>query len=496
MAPDEITQDTQANDEKILFFIKNRCFVDANHLFYENYSDSNPPGKDTVLRMFLEYKRQEAFVEAFDFLRKVIPWFPDDPELIEAEKLARKLLYDLLVVKGNTIWESALAKTREILDVTGGVGKVNKQKLIEENQKSVREIVQKALEVFSEAHELLPDGVEALGGLRHCYQDLGQTELAEKYQQRVVELRHKNALANDAAATAAGNGGSPANGRMPPTAEMAAAAAKEREIEANLDEANRLFLADNHQDALTILEKLLTVDGENRRGLLLAARCNLELRQFHQTEKILDRALRLYPTDEDVIAFKSNLAENKFSALTEGGTEFLRKGIELGPMLGQRYFENAIQCYEHALKLNPDDILLLDQLYTAYQFLGLEEKARRTRVELYRIDPGFVSTWEKSEDQGICFLAGFAYRGDHEALRAFRSIRREVLLPSLLGRRLVTSYVRWSPRLVKTLRAFGVPALAVRILLHPLRQWGQRVAARARNGVATGGGRAADIDIV
>lgn len=462
-------------EDKILFFIKNRCYIDANHLFKETFTQESPPAKNLVLRMFLEYKNQEAYVEAFDFLRRVIPWFPEDPELVEAEKLARRLLYDLLVVKGNAIRDSALAKTREILEISHSVGKGHRQKLIEENQKSVISTVQKAIEVFREAHELIPDGIDALWGMYHCYQDMGRHDEAAEYQTRIKALTDleagvvASAPANEAsggATAAAATTGRPPP-EVPPLEKVTSVSQKIREIDAHLDEANRHFLEDRADEALAVVERILAIDPDHLRGLLLGLRCHLDRRHFHQAEKYLERAMRLYPTDEDVQLARSRFAEGKYNALTDGGSEFLRKGIELGPMLGNQFFESAIRCFEQAVAINPEDILVLDQLFTALQFMGREDKARHVRVEIYQLDPGFVTTWEKSQEQSLCFLAGMAFADEPAAVAALRTVRREWLTPFRFGRVLLRGYVRFSPLLVRWWSGTGWPVAPWRWLLRP-----------------------------
>ncbi|MBI3039866.1 hypothetical protein HYY75_12605, partial [bacterium] len=76
-------------------------------LFKRNFNLTKPPPKSFINSCFQEYKRQDALVEGCQFIRDILPWFPDDPELMEQEESARKDLYDQLLKAADTQWKSA-----------------------------------------------------------------------------------------------------------------------------------------------------------------------------------------------------------------------------------------------------------------------------------------------------------------------------------------------------------------------------------------------------
>ncbi|MBI3038766.1 hypothetical protein HYY75_06935, partial [bacterium] len=248
-------------------------------------------------------------------------------------------------------------------------------------------------------------------------------------------------------------------------------------VELNLASLATLYEEKRYGDVIEKLRGFPCDRPEYIPALLLMAKAHLEMKEFKESEKSIDKALRMDPSNPNAVSFKRTFLEVKFKALIKGGTEFLKKGLELGAFLGQSHFEKAVLCLEQALEISPKDPVLLDHVYTAYQFLGLRKKASETRSLLYSVDPNFKTMFDGLKTQGLCFLAGYAYQENEAAISDFKAFRRKILLPSLLGRRLVTLYARWSPMCVQIAKQFGISPRTMRFLLSPFRFMASKFAA-------------------
>ncbi|HNV72965.1 MAG TPA: hypothetical protein PKO06_24865, partial [Candidatus Ozemobacteraceae bacterium] len=140
------------------------------------------------------------------------------------------------------------------------------------------------------------------------------------------------------------------------------------------------------------------------------------------------------------------------------------------PAIGRLFFEKAITCAQKALEISPDELILLDQLFTCMMYLRRTEDAGKIREQILLVSPNFLTTWERADDQSWCFIASYAYQDTPEHIELFREFRRRCLLPWLPGRAVNGLYIRISPLLVLLARRGGIPAPAVRRLLEPLRR--------------------------
>jgi len=442
-------------EKKIYALFQKGEFEKALEIFGETFSTENHPEPSFVMKCFVELNRYKAHNEAFKFLSGIVGWYPKNLEIERAFKLSKKIVYDVLIVKGNSLVEKARQKAQLFSETIDEIDILRRGKIEEENQKIIYSYYEQALEIFLKAHNLDESSLGAISGISRCYKELGKPDKANEYTNLLKR------------------------GSMPPTpvdepeepssstVDNAPSPAQYAEIEMGL--ARDLFSRRKFKEALATLDRQITADPRDIQALLFKARTHLELHEFQTAESCIDKALLIDQDNSELIQYKSDFLENKLKVLTHGATVFLKKGLKLGRTLGRPFFKKALICLRQAVDIFPGDLAILDQIYTCLVFLGKDTQAKQHLRELRRISPEFITTLEKTRSSSICFLAEFAFADDYAALEDFRKIRRELLLNNPIGQRLVTFYCRLSPHMLFTAKVLGIPPVFMRGILNPVR---------------------------
>ncbi len=448
--------------DRILFFLQSKNLPDGLELFYQNYSAENPPPVEFFIRFIDGLRALRAREQAYEALQKVSEWLPDEPELKKLQADLQREYYDALVDKGKKQFEQTTIRSKEFSEHTlTKVDVMAREKLEEENRNTLRTLYQHALDDFQRALEINPIGLAALNGAFRCYLALGDSTKAQEIETRILELTQAEDKKKEEEAK-----------RLEEQlrAREAAKAPPPEEQIVDLPTLKRWYEQQRYHDVLRGLKKYLAKHPSVITGYLLGAKSHLELHEFHQAEMFLERALKIDPYFEETVQFKLDYLEKKYLILSRAATEYLNKGIQLGPAIGRLFFEKAITCAEKALEISPDELILLDQLFTCKMYLRQNEDAGKIRQQILLISPNFVTTWERSDEQSWCFIASYAYAETPELVNSFREFRRRFLLPYLAGRLLNGLYIRISPLLVLLARRSRISGNTVRFFLEPLRQ--------------------------
>ena len=455
-------------EDRILAFLARDNSDDAITFFFKFFGAQSLPRKPFLMSVLAELNRLKVYHQVFEVLKKVESWFPKDPDLVKSEKVAKKNFYFYQVEKANKIVSTAQDRLHRFTEEAKSLDKLYREKLLEENQNAINGLYREAIKIFEGANELRPDGFEALMGISHAYGLLGEKEQAEKINQKLAVLS-QDIMPEDLS-------------KEESDAETLSIQIEE-EIPTSFDLSplESLFEEQKFGQVMDVLERILRRNPDYVPALLFKLKVHVELREFKKAEVCIEKAMRVDGSNKKVMEIRVGFQDQKFRALVKGGGEFLKKGIQLGPTLGRDLFLKAVECLDQALPISPGDIPLLDQLYTALLFLGEKERARKVREDILINDPRYVPTYDRFQARSLCFIADFAYEGDENAIEDFRVIRRELLLRNAIGRRVVTSYVRLAPGIVKGLRSRKFPSRIFRWVLNPVRIIGKIVRASYEN---------------
>lgn len=421
----------------------------ALKLFYKTFNKAHPADPEFLSRFYNELNKLGLLELGYKLLQETSSWHPEDEELEELSATATKVYFDSLVLEGATILNDREGKKREFIKNLKQTGSLAKQKVKEKNEKLLTNMALKALDAYKKAYTLNKDSLSVLDGLCKCYTELNDNKNAEHFAM-LAEEKSKST--------------------QPQEEEHDDEETKVIELEVeefSLNEVNSLFEQGKYFEVIKKVDFLHLSHKASVPLLVLKASAFAKLKMYKQADQAIFEAGR-YDTHLKLIKdFKNNLFEEKFRLLSKAGDTYLTKAIELGSGLGQQHFQRASICYEKALEIFPDNIDLLDSLYTCMKYLKKDEEAFRTKALIYKLNPKWIPTSDRDLNR-LCFIAGYAYENQLQLVDQFRWFRREFLLNFHMGRHLNRFYVRNSPRVVAFAKSMGLPPRLFRFLLFPI----------------------------
>lgn len=440
-------------EEKVLFFLGKNNHKDALEAFFSFFSQKAPCEKDFVIQILSELNRLRNFEKVFETINNVSQWFPNDPDLVKAEKRTKKNYYFFLCEKANKVINTAHERKARFESEASTLDKLYKEKLMVENQKAVKAFFLEALKIFQKAHELHPDGFEALFGLSNCFKQIGDNESAKRVEEVLSELSKTE---------------SPEIAHREEEVDPTLALKEDLEVprEFDLSPLEILFEEKKYDKVLEAIDQILMRNEEFVPALVLKAKIHLQRKEFIVAENCIDRGIKFEPNNLFLHDFRLDFLDHKFKLLTRGGTQFLKKGIQLGPTLGNSNFQKAINCFESALRITAGDSIILDHLYTALMYVDEKEKAKAVKQEILIYSPGFETTFDKHRHRSMCFIVQCAFPGEENIIRDFRRFRNFHLLHFPGGIPLNSLYHRVSPRLVRALRKKQFLVFLIRQILN------------------------------
>ncbi|HNW36731.1 MAG TPA: hypothetical protein PKM25_17465, partial [Candidatus Ozemobacteraceae bacterium] len=401
----------------------------------------------------------------YELLTLSTTMLPHNSQLAEAFELAKKLYYDSLIAQGSNNFQTARQKAQMFAERNTGIDTLARARLDAENERTVQELFDSAVSVLERARSLIPESIPAYSGLLRCYKHMGNTAKAAETQRILDRLVSTGRLPV----------GSIENDELPPLSQTPDFSSAPPPLNPGIElERIHNFLRERDFDAaLTSIERLLIQDPRLIEALHLKVRIFTEKRLYHPASIILKRAFEIDPYNETTKQLQIDFLESKLKALSHGADVFLKKALKLGPSLGRDYFRRAAKLLQKSIVIAPDELSLLDQLYTCYMYLDDDRQAALIRREIALINPNYVTTIARFRRSSLCFLAGYAYDEAPESLEPFRRIRRR-LIRKRAGRYVVTWYSRLSPILIETAKALRVPRLLFRMFLFPLLETARR----------------------
>ncbi len=450
-------------EKNILGLLNQRRLEQGVQLFQKTFGPSNPPEPGFVLKCFEEIRNQAEFKDAYEFIHYVESWYPDHEEIKKAYFSSTKNYLSILLQKANILLQRSIEKKHDLAEKLAEVNDAMlREKFKEENQKTIKGLFETLMNDFQEINEIDPEKIAGLPGLFTCYKELGKSLQAEEVSLLLLKRQQSKDVQDHFQGEEyeqPGSGDEEGEGE---------ASRKGFECAFEIEQLRTLFSQKRFDKVLEGLDELLEANPSLIPAFLLRARTYLELRQFEFAQRCIDQALEVSPRDPTTLQFLGDFQENKFRVLNAGGREFLKKALELGPVIGKSHFQNAANCITQALEIEPRNQDLLDLLYTCYMYLGEISKGFEVKKELALNFPTFRPTYDRENESAFCFLANFAFGENHPATSDFREIRDKFLLRSELGKRTVGLYYRISPRIVRSFRRQGIPPCLVRAVLSPI----------------------------
>ena len=158
------------------------------------------------------------------------------------------------------------------------------------------------------------------------------------------------------------------------------------------------------QRTISIFEWILAVEGENESVLERIVRSCLELYEFELAKMYCEELLKINENNINAYILMAEIypyydSEGKFMEYVEKGLEINPKSAELWVQKALGHysydFEEFLKCYEHALKLEPNNTKNYTQLIW---YCALEDRlddARRYYEKLLFYNPAFAESFEE-----------------------------------------------------------------------------------------------------
>ncbi|OQA08591.1 MAG: hypothetical protein BWY66_00923 [bacterium ADurb.Bin374] len=446
--------------------LRNRNFRSGLEMFKTLFGPDRPPTGDSLGQILDELNPQEFPEQAFEVMSLACSWVPDDKDFTTVFGNIRKTYYDKLVTKASLAFQNAKQKAKSFAERSQAVDSIARIRLEEENKRTIEEMLEACRMDFEKAVSLLPDSIAAYYGLLRFYKQMENEEKTAELRQIVRKIETTGRL-HDIVEKETFS--------LPPMEPIEMPSTPQLSPEQELQHIEAIYNDRDFDSALTAVERLLIQEPSMLPALQLKIRILVAKRQFHPAKATLKHAFEVDPVNETTRKIQVDFLETKLKTLSRIADVFITKALRLGPSLGREYFRKACKLLEQAVVIAPDELSLLDQLYTCYMYLEDEQRAAIVRRDIALINPNYVTTIARLRKSSLCFLAGYAYDEAPESLEPFRRVRRN-LLRTLAGRLLVTWYIRFSPVLVDTARRFHIPKALFRVLLFPLLETARRLA--------------------
>ncbi|PKL48921.1 MAG: hypothetical protein CVV42_07970 [Candidatus Riflebacteria bacterium HGW-Riflebacteria-2] len=448
---------------KIISLMRSREHSSALKLYHKTFTAESPADPEFLESFYIELNKVNMHEVAFETLQEATAWHPDNEHVEELYKNATGIYFDNLVLHGNNLLFERDDKETKFTESIKKADSLAREKMREENDKILAAIVHKAMETYRKALELREDSVPALSGLMRCHQILGENELVEEINARIEELspalrsreKSRQELAREAELA---------------EEERKREAARELEMEESaVENIRKLFQEKKYHDVIQQVDELHLSYRTTVPLLLLKARSFAELRRFKAADQTIIEAEQHNRNINEVLEIKNSINETKYGILCKAADVYLHKALELGLSLGEGHFRKAQKCLVKSLEYVPENIDLLDKLYTTQKYLGEREDSYKTKAMIYVLNKKYVTAFDRESSASLCFIASFAYEGEPAIINDFRWFRREFLLTSRAGMALNCLYIRFSPAVTVSAAKFSFSRPLFRTLLYPVR---------------------------
>lgn len=449
-----MTNKTVEVKRKIISLIRNREIKEALKLFHKNFTAEKPAELEFIKNVYVELNRLDLNKENFELLASIGIWYPDSIEFQEIFENATNTYVGSLILQANNTNFQRIEKAKSLEDSLKRADSLTREKMQVENAKQLKALNEKSKELFKLAVSLSPKNLTAYRGWLECCKFSGDTEEEKEVQDIIDSLTPSFKNQVDALKSSKPD-------------EQKESEELTKEPPALLfSDLEKLFNEKKYTELIELIEKNETSNTFPAEGLLLKAKALVELKKFKAADKALFDAERANTDYHSLNETKESIAEVKFKLYAKAGNHFLTKAIKLGIPLGIQNFQKAKFCLMKAIEINPDDINVLDQAYSALKYLGENEEAFKIKATLYSLKSNYKTTYDSSYNQTLCFIATYAFYDKPWIVNDFRWFRREYLLNNKIGREINSLYVCTSSQLTKALDKNEIIRQIFRIILY------------------------------
>ena len=437
---------------KIISLIRNREYKEALKVFHKNFTAEKPAELEFIKNVYVELNRLDLNKENFELLAQIGIWYPDSEEFQEIFENATNTYVGSLILQANNINFQRLEKAKSLEDSLKRADSLTREKMQIENSKQLNALNDKSKELFKLAVSLSPKNLSAYKGWLECCKVAGDTEEEKEVQDIIDSLTPS--FKNQVAA-------------LKTSVSESTEEKQEEVVPIDLySDFEKLFNEKKYNELIELVEKNEASNDFPSKALLLKARALVELKKFKLADKALFDAERGNTDYHLLKETKEEIAEIKLKLYTKAGNHFLTKAIKLGVPLGLQNFQKAKFCFSKAIEINPDDINILDQAYSALKYLGEDDEAFKIKATIYSLKSDFKTTYDTTYNQTLCFIATYAFHDEPWIVNDFRWFRREYLLNNRFGREINSLYVCLSSRLTKALEHNDFIREIFRIILY------------------------------
>ena len=464
-----------AIENKILSLLSNKNAKEGLKLFRTRFSAETPASQDFVKHCFTELNKFQQHQDAYDLLIEVAPWYGKDSQVFELHLLAKRIYYDSLVVQANSLVEQTRELEKDYARQLADTEAIYREKIDKENRATISDRYRKTLTLLDIARGINPEGLGALTTIVKCFKSLGMIREADDTSDIIEKITKQRELAEidyseifDEAEKEVEEDDSEAKHDAAKARSSRKESDKPASPDASFGRLNDMFANKRFQDLKIELSDFLVANPGYTPAIQLLAATLVELKRFNEAERLILNAIELNTCDEELTKTYAEFLEKKRKVLARVSVEHLTKGLQLGKSLGRKNFLKALELLQRAAEITPDDVSLLDHIHTCQIYLGELEKALETQKHILMIQPAFKTTFHRESVAALCFFADYAYQQDPIKLEVFREFRRNFLISSSPGQRLISFYSRLAPKTIKLLKSLRVPPVFVRFLLFPL----------------------------
>ena len=426
---------TKEDIEKyILNLIRKKEVKEAFKAFHRYFSDTNPAELEYIKKIYLEISKQNLHEDNYNFLKEISGWYTDNADFDSiVENTTRIYVNSLLLKASNMLYERIVKKKSFDKSLQRHEASI-KESLRIQNEKQLSDLLLKSKETYKLAIQLSPNNSQAYKGLIECCKlennEKEEEEVLKKYNEIFNQKEKDEKTANDE------------NNAVEATN-------KNSNLSEVFEKLSSLYTERKHLELLDEIAELEKNQNMNAELFILKAKALAELKRFKASNIALYHAKQLISSVRELEEAQNAISKIKFDLCMKAGNRYLKKGVQMGATLGKRNFELSMIYFNKAFSINPDNLDLLDNTYTALKYLDDKEKALKIKGFIYSLDPKFITSYEQQFNKTLCFIATFAYKEHPYIVNEFRWFRREFLLNNKIGKRINSLYVLISPRITK-----------------------------------------------
>lgn len=423
---------------KISNRVKSKDYINAKKILLKAFNKYYPVEVEFLGSMYFDYSKAGDFDAFYDLLMDIKDWYVNNEDFNHLLNEVTKIYLDTLILKGNN---NIFERNERIEYIKKNYKQSNdptKAKLALNDDKLLTNYAKQALSCFEKAHRISPEFIPALNGLKDCYDYF---EDHENYE--IVLKKIENVLISGRVKT------DEEDEKKKKEQEEELAKKAYLDFQANMEKITKLFNEEKNEEFLELFKELFNPSNPYTPLVLLKARVMARMRHFKESDALIEQAEKDTTHLPEVNEAKKEINELKNILYHKAAQYYLERALSKGSSFGQEDFNKAREALENIITPVTQDIDVFDMYYTVLKYLKDDSKAFEIKGIIYSLDPTYITSFDKSANSKLCFIASFAYSNQPADIERFRWLRREFLLNNSYGRLINCLYIRYSPYMVQ-----------------------------------------------